>query len=525
MTATQTVAQQFRLRKSQETNSNRAHLPQFKETSTLKPRHGVITLSGYGIAVRVDRGHLMLEDGIGADRSQCRLPRVNHGLRRLVVIGSDGMVSLAALRWLADQDASFVMLDRDGSVLVTTVPVRSSNPKLRRAQAMAMQNGVALRISRELIDRKLAGQEKVAIEKLKDESAASTIRQLRAEIAETESLDAVRLVESKAAKIYWSAWRTLSIMFPRKELSSVPEHWRTFGLRVSSLTGSPRSATNPVNAILNYLYAMLEAESRLAAATLGLDPGLGVLHADIAYRDNLACDLMEPIRPQVDGFVLDWLLREPLSRSFFFEQRDGKCRLMAPFASMLSQTALKWAHGVAPVAEWLAQEVFINGNSRRHNLPARLTQKYRREVNGADPHSRMPVFKTDTVCHNCGNEIERPRIYCDPCAKKMSAERITEAARLGRMTTLRPEAQVKRAATQRINTQARWDWKPSDQPSWLTNDFYSTRIHPVLASLTISSIAKCLDVSYGYADQVRKGRIPHPRRWLALAELAGMNRK
>jgi hypothetical protein len=30
------------------------------------------------------------------------------------------MVSLAALRWLADQNASFVMLERNGSVLVTT---------------------------------------------------------------------------------------------------------------------------------------------------------------------------------------------------------------------------------------------------------------------------------------------------------------------------------------------------------------------------------------------------------------------
>jgi hypothetical protein len=65
------------------------------------PRHGVVTLYGYGIQVRVDRGHLFLEDGIGADRRRYRLPRVGHGLRRLVVVGPDGMVSLAALRWLA----------------------------------------------------------------------------------------------------------------------------------------------------------------------------------------------------------------------------------------------------------------------------------------------------------------------------------------------------------------------------------------------------------------------------------------
>ena len=78
--------------------------------NSVVPRHGVVTLFGYGIQVRVDRGHLLLDDGVGAERRQFRLPRVGHGLRRLVVIGSDGFVSLAALRWLADQKASFVML-------------------------------------------------------------------------------------------------------------------------------------------------------------------------------------------------------------------------------------------------------------------------------------------------------------------------------------------------------------------------------------------------------------------------------
>ena len=92
-------------------------------TTTIMPNSGVVTLFGYGINVRVERGHLLVEDGIAENRKHGRFPRIGHGLRRLVVIGSDGMVSLAALRWLADQDASFVMLDRDGSVLATTGPV------------------------------------------------------------------------------------------------------------------------------------------------------------------------------------------------------------------------------------------------------------------------------------------------------------------------------------------------------------------------------------------------------------------
>src|SRR5882762_5755684 len=117
MAATRTVAHRLRLRKSSVPDILAAN-PQL----SIQPRGGVITLFGYGIHVRVDRGHLILEDGIGADRRHARFPRVGHRLERLVVIGADGMVSLAALRWLADQNAAFVMLDRDGSVLVSTGP-------------------------------------------------------------------------------------------------------------------------------------------------------------------------------------------------------------------------------------------------------------------------------------------------------------------------------------------------------------------------------------------------------------------
>src|SRR5713226_867016 len=307
--------------------------------NSLTPRHGVVTLFGYGIQARVDRGHLMLEDGIGADRRHARFPRVGHGLKRLVVIGSDGMVSLAALRWLADQDAAFVMLERDGSVLATTGPVRPSDARLRRAQALAQQSGAALRITRELITQKLAGQEQVARNRLLDSTTADAIAQFRAKVPTAESIATVRLIESQAASAYWAAWRTLPINFPRNDLRRVPDHWRRFGARISPLTGSPRLAANPVNSILNYLYALLESEARLAAAALGLDPGLGVLHVDTPARDSLALDLMEPVRPQVDAFVLDWITREPLRREWFFERRDGNCRLMGPFACKLSETA------------------------------------------------------------------------------------------------------------------------------------------------------------------------------------------
>jgi len=155
------------------------------------------------------------------------------------------MVSLAALRWLADHDASFVMLDRDGSVLATTGPVRSSDSKLRRSQSLSISNGAGLRIARDLISKKLSGQEQVARHKLLDASTADIIARYKAELPQAESLSTIRLIESQAARAYWSAWSTLPVNFPKTDLPRVPEHWQSFGARVSPLTGSPRLAANP----------------------------------------------------------------------------------------------------------------------------------------------------------------------------------------------------------------------------------------------------------------------------------------
>src|SRR5207245_1711185 len=167
-------------------------------------------------------------------------------------------------------------------------------------------------------------------------NTAEVTARFRSVVATSQTIPDIRLIESQGAAAYWHMLRNLPITFPKNDLSRIPEHWRTFGTRKSLLTGSPRLATNPANAMLNYLYAVLESEASLAASALGLDPGLGFIHVDTPARDSLACDLMEAVRPKVDAYVLDWIMSQPLRREWFFEQRDGNCRLMAQFASRLA---------------------------------------------------------------------------------------------------------------------------------------------------------------------------------------------
>jgi CRISPR-associated endonuclease Cas1 len=486
---------------------------------------GVLTIHGFGVRVRMQSGHLEIEDGIGGDRRRLRLARVGHGLRRLVCIAEDGFFTLDALKWLADQRASLIMLDRSGRVSLVTGPTAPSEARLRRAQALAQQSGAALEIMRELMRAKLDGQEQLVRSKLANATAGDIIAKLSESLSSAESVETVARLEAHAASAYWSAWNKLPINFPRQDVGRVPEHWRTFGTRKSVITGSPRLATNPPNAILNYCYALLESETRLAAAAVGLDPGMGMLHSDTPNRDSLACDIMEAIRPSVDAWLLDWITRESFRRSDFFEERNGNCRLVRTLTAKLSETMSVWGKLVAPWAEYVAHTLWgpTSRTRTRSSIATRLTQQHRREAKGGLLGPTVAIPKPDRPCRGCGKSIRAGRNDCGKCAIEGATKRLIDAARIGRIAGHSSEALAKESKSQRRHANARSSWKASSQPSWLTPEFYSEKIQPLLSGISTSAISSQLGVSRWYAGRVRQGYRPHPRHWKTLARLVSVS--
>ena len=337
-------------------------------------RNGVLTLCGYGLRIAVERGHLGVEDCVGQERRRARFSRISK-LKRLVVLGHAGTVSLAALRWLRDIGAAFVQIDADGQVVAATGPTFVSDPSVVRGQVLAADNGVALAIARRLVSDKLKGQLEVLRRLPEPKEARGRIRSALALIERSDSLEHLRHYEADAAKAYWKAWEWVGIGFGRREARRVPEHWLNFGSRTSPHTKSPRSAANPANAMLNYLYAILEAETRIACMAMGLDPGLGLYHADKRYRDSLACDLMEPVRPAVDSHLLQLLQTRTFRKADFFENRQGVCRVLPPVSQQLALTARKWSRAVAPVVERVAQSLTTATSQRAVSYKLRIPMK------------------------------------------------------------------------------------------------------------------------------------------------------
>src|SRR6185312_11995633 len=404
------------------------------------PKLGVLTLYGYGIRITMQSGHLQIEDGIGPERRKFRLPRVNHRLKRLVCIGDDGFVTLSALRWLSEVRASFVMLDRIGNVRVVTGPVSPSEARLRRAQALALSNGTAVPIARELMGAKLKGHEALLREQLKNLDKANALAVLRDKLSISETINSIRAIESHAATEYWSAWYEVPLLFPRKDAKQVPTHWLRFGTRHSPLSSGPRLAVNPANALLNYTNAIAESECRKALVACGLDPGLGLIHTDTANRDSLALDLIETIRPAIEAWLLNWLLTEALSRSDFSESSDGNCRISTALCSKVSETAPTWGKLVAPWSEYVAHSLY--GGRSSHSVVARglktpLTQNHRRRSKSA-PATIMRMPKAEHVCRGCGKQIRKDCEECWDCAQSSTKSRFKDVALLGRIAARRP---------------------------------------------------------------------------------------
>ncbi len=530
----------------------------------------VAVVDGFGARVAVERGHLELHDGVGEHRRVRRYAKVDAPAKVVVGIGTTGAVSFDALRWCSSVGTCLVVLGVDGALLAAGPPGRD-DARLLRAQALALYGPAGVEVTRYLIAEKLLGQARVLGLHLWEDTATSTVVDLCDAVSEAGSIDEIRQAEAAAANVYFAAWeRSVSVNFTHKDLPRLPGHWLRFNGRRSSVhPGSPRSATDPAGALLNYAYKLAEIEAAVAARRMGLSPSVGILHADAASRPSFACDLMEAVRPMVDEHVLS-VLNGPLRKREFTEDARGVVRCLAPITHRLAEAMPSYAVALAPVTETVAG-ILAEASPYDVNVPTILSgakhkAAARRRVDaerqaavphpaagfapnraGMRPPSRRRTKPTASPplplrsCRGCGGRlpVESKRAtarteWCPNCvverreeigaslpdAARVAAVRFAE--RTGTLPTHTAGARAARSASNTAQRIAEIAYEAAQNPEF-DREWYGTTVQPLLADFTLPAIAKATGVSTSAAAKWRAGRrIPHPRHWAALAGLVGV---
>jgi CRISPR-associated endonuclease Cas1 len=511
-------------------------------STPLRKRGEIVVVDGYGVSVRVERSQLVVVDGAGRSRRERGFGRATPKLVRLLVLGGSGSLSLEAIRWLGDVGAALVCIDRDGMILCSS-GLTKSEAKLRRAQALAPHTGAGLEMARTLLAQKLTGQRQLLDRLDCDPHPGRVLERSLTAVEAAETVEAAIGAEAEAAAAYWSAWADVEVRFRPADQRRVPEHWRTFGQRTSPLGSGPRMAVNPAGAILNYLYALLEAEARLACQIVGLDPALAIVHADARGRDSLPLDLMEAVRPSVDRYLLALLCDRVFRASDFYETQRGNCRLLAPLTHELAETLPAWRQLVAPVAEEVAS-VLMSFEPRLGRLPTPLTEANRRADRArrrgdqeAAPPAPERALRPERRCKRCGGELPSSnrgrRTYCDACLPLYQRERYEAFVEAGRATSAaRREAGVdpshggaageRRGASRRRRVEEQRAWETANLDVSPSTSVFEREILPGIRNVPLSDLIRATGLSSGYVSQVRRGeKTPHPRHWPAFRSAQG----
>ena len=255
---------------------------------------------------------LLHVDGVQADS-------VPFHLLERVVLRGQVRTSAATLGALAAAGVAVVLLTgRHGRQLATLVGSPHNDGRRRLAQYRAAQDATAQAdVARYLLQHKLQGQQRLLQRARRQRpdlrhplhKAIQTLARLRQRLAEPDlGVVSLRGLEGAAASAYFAAYQ------------------RLFPSQLGFAGRKRRPPPDPVNACLSLAYTLAHAEAIHAVHSAGLDPFLGFLHEPDFGRESLAADLIEPLRPRLDGWVWQ-LFRERHLRADHFRQQDGACLL------------------------------------------------------------------------------------------------------------------------------------------------------------------------------------------------------
>ena len=346
----------------------------------------------------VDDGKLHIQNG-----HDYNTPKPEHlifrpkyiDLDNIVVYGHSGNISIDAIRWLVKQNVQLTFLNWDGRLLTNVLPIDIIHSNIKMAQYKAYENGQRVEIAKKFIDAKIKNS--IVVLKWLGERYPDVADRTKnlwdgmkrdwALLPKARTIKEVMGCEGGFAQWYWNI------------LSSIIEERWEFETRAFGKTVRPLGAVDPINALFNYGYAILESRCYKALHSNGLDPNVGFLHEANPSKAPLVYDMQEPFRWLVDVAVISALEKKVFTNKDFIRTENYIIRLRPDGVKKL-MAELNW--------QFTRTTKYRNRNEKWENIIVMKGQELGQYIVGK--HKTLDLSDPRPILRRDDNEEMRQRI-------------------------------------------------------------------------------------------------------------------
>lgn len=257
--------------------------------------YNVKFLKGYGHSVSLKDNKIILKNGLNpfSDKRDQEEWFITNLPYEKIVLSGKGYISTEALSLLNQNNRNLILVDTYGKPVSFLNGMMESltATKYRMAQYDTFRDPKKCRyLQRQVVSAKLESQIDF-LKSTENKTIQDGISKLESYLTQIESIDPIK-IEAPSSHIYFRNYAKL-----------IPAKYGFESRNNSSIRITKRRASDVINALLNYGYAVLAGEISKFVNGFGLDAYCGFYHRSHTGFQPLVYDLMEPFRWLVEYTV------------------------------------------------------------------------------------------------------------------------------------------------------------------------------------------------------------------------------
>lgn len=299
-----------------------------------------LLISGFGTSINVEKRKLVIQNKLKNERIEFYPHHIEHDA--VIVDGHTGSITFESMRWLLKHDIALALLNWNGNLLGIALPQEPKLGKLRVTQYQKyLDDTIRFKIALEFVNSKISSTRNL-LEELARFYSVMTINEARSQFENEIKLydsglrdeNSPILTRLKKLMIFEGRVAQIHLEQFKKLVAQLAPEFR-FVSRMNKSNSWNANASDEINALLNYGYAVLESLVRKALNSVGFDPAIGFLHEVAHSKTPLAYDFQELFRWIIDYSVIQLLDENKLSKSDFIVTENYHIRLREATAKLL----------------------------------------------------------------------------------------------------------------------------------------------------------------------------------------------